>query len=105
MDKLKSKKFWALVIGLVCALVGGGGIDPSLGPLDPLALGIAGLVSTVYIIVQGRVDRASALAKAVEGLDLEKVKELLLELTKQETKPPPSPTILPPPDSGDQFPY
>jgi len=100
MDRLKSKKFWVLVLTLVITIVGGGGIDPALlsdMQLDPLAMGIAGLVSATYIIVQGRVDRANVLAKAAQGLDLEKVKELLQELTSsnRQTQPPPD----------DDFPY
>lgn len=89
MDRLKSKKFWILVLTLIVAMVGGGGLDPAIGDalhLDPLAVGIAGLASTAYITIQGRIDRANVLARAVEKLDLNKVRELLIELEQHDTK-------------------
>jgi hypothetical protein len=100
VDKFKSKKFWALVVTLMIAILGGGGIDPALGAsldLDPVALAVAGLLSGTYIIVQGRIDRATALGKAVEKLDLKQIKELLTELNHWDNRlPPPKATILPP---------
>lgn len=95
MDKLKSKKFWVLVVTLVFAMVGGGGLDPALGEalnLDPLAIGIAGLVSTAYIVVQGRIDRTTAIGKALSSVDIQQLKKLIGELEKAK----PAQVMLPP---------
>lgn len=81
MEKLKSRKFWATVVIAVIAIISGGAVG-DVAHIEPLALAIAGMVSSVYVLVQGRIDRTNALAQAVAQVDWDKVERMLREFAE-----------------------
>jgi len=80
---------------MILVLAGGGGADAAAAGdvtlLDPLATLMAGAVGFVYMLVQGRVDRATELVKGLGGkvVDENTLEEILRRLREQDTWPPP----------------
>lgn len=67
MEKLKSRKLWAAVIGTVTGIAILFGMDG--GTVETVAGAVVAVASVVsYIIAEGRIDAASA-AKAAEALN------------------------------------
>lgn len=65
LQKLGSRKFLVTLFSLVTALAG--------ADLDPIQLGIVGAIATVYVVVEGLVDRKRAESVAADiqrGIEL-----------------------------------
>lgn len=72
-QKLSSRKLWAAVAGVLCALVGvicGDALTPETA--DALRVGVLAVVA--YIFGEGAVDVARAIADAVAGKETDEQK-------------------------------
>lgn len=70
LERLKSRKFWACVVGVVTGLAMVFGLDETV--ITTVAGAVTALASLVtYIVVEGKID-AAAVTKAAEAVEAAK---------------------------------